>query len=536
MYNVAVRGPFKGLNPRVTLSAMVLILAVGALGALHPGAVERVVAAGRGVLSPFLSWYYVVIVSLMLVLVIWLGTGRFKNVRLGRDDETPEFTTFAWLTMLFAAGMGVGLLFWAVAEPVSHFAENPLTPQGGDGRSADSALMLTYFHWGLNAWAVFAMVGLILAYFSFRRGLPLSMRSAMHPMLGKYIHTWPGDLVDLLAIVATVFGIATTLGFGIQQLNTGISQFGGIPVSDTVQVTLTIGLMLLAILTVITGLQKGVRLISEANFWFSVALLVILLAWGPTQYLLALIVQTTGGYLQNLLSLSFDTHANHDDQWHQAWTIFYWGWWIAWAPFVGLFIARISRGRTFRQFVMGVLLVPTLITFVWLGVFGGNALYQELFGAGGISEAVQEDVTLAAFRTIEGLDAGIVGGVALGLITILIATYLVTSANAGIVVINMLLAHGGTDHRPVYVTIWGIALGLITVVLLLAGGLEALQAAVIGAALPYSVVILIMVAGLLRALEQERFAGLQGERSVPPMEPWIQSETEDRDEAPSGQA
>ncbi len=521
MYNVATRGPFKGLNPRVAPIALALILVIALVAIYRTEQVGWAVSGARAFLSPMLEWYYVVAMAFFLTLVIWLGVGRYKDVRLGSDDEVPEFTTLSWLSMLFAAGMGVGLLFWAVAEPLSHYGGNPfLLENGGQAAAADMSMVLTYFHWGLNAWGVFALLALMLAYFGFRKGQPLALRSALHPLIGKYIHGWPGDVVDLLAILATVFGIATTLGLGIQQLSAGLDHTLGIAGGAVGQQVLVALLSAIAIVSVVSGVRAGVQRISQANLWLSVALLGLLLIWGPTQYLLALVVQSTGAYLQNLLALSFYTHAHQPDDWHADWTVFYWGWWLAWAPFVGLFIARISRGRTFREFVMGVLLVPTVITFFWLALLGGTALHAEIEGGAGIAERVAEDITLATFATMETLDPWIIGQAGAILITILIATYLLTSANAGIVVINTLLAHGSTEHRRVHLVIWGGLIGLITAVLLWAGGLEVLQSAVILAALPFSIVMFLMIVGLVRALETERWAPRPGEHSIAPTEPW----------------
>ena len=534
MHNVATRGLFKGMSPRVTAASTLLVAAFAALGAAWPEGLARLVTGWREMLTPFLQWYYVIVVAGFLVLVIWLGVGRFKDVRLGQDHEVPELRTFSWLTMLFAAGMGVGLIFWAVAEPISHFEDNPFIRGEDPMQAADTALRLTYFHWGFNGWAVFSLVALILAYFSFRRGLPLTMRSAFYPLIGKRIHGRWGDAIDVLAVFATVFGIATTLGLGIQQLNAGLEELTGLAISAPVQTTIAVIVMAIATISVLFGVQSGVRLVSEANFWMSAALLAFFLLLGPTHYLLALIVQSTGDYLQHLFTLSFHTHANARSDWQAEWTLFYWGWWLAWAPFVGIFIARISRGRTLREFLFGVLLVPTGVTLVWIGLLGGNALHIELFGPGGVVEATRAEISTAVYRTIELMDIGLwaLGGSVL--VTVLIATYLITSANAGILVTQTLLSNGSTHISPVHSVIWGVVITVVTAVLLAAGGLTTLQGAVIGAAVPFSFIILGMTAGLLKALNEERFAARPGERSAPPMEPWAQAESDWSEEDDSG--
>lgn len=528
MHNIATHGFLKGMSPRVTIISTLIIVFAALAGAIFPQHMEEWVTGFRESLTPILQWYYVILIAFCLLLVIWLGMGRYKNVRLGQDHEVPEFRTFSWLTMLFAAGMGVGLIFWAVAEPISHFANNPFTTSAqSPAEAADTALRLAYFHWGFNGWAVFSLVALILAYFGFRRGLPLTMRSAFYPLIGRRIHGRWGDAIDILAVFATVFGIATTLGLGIQQLNTGLDELLGIGVTTYWQITIGVVVMGIATISVLFGVASGVRLVSEANFWMSCAILLFFLLWGPTNYLLALIVQSTGDYLQSLFNLSFYTHAHSPGaDWQADWTLFYWGWWIAWAPFVGIFIARISRGRKLRDFIFGVLLVPTGITIVWIGLFGGNALHIELFGPGGVVEATQQDVTAALYRTIELMDLGGMATAASILITVLIGTYLITSANAGILVTQTLLSNGSTEISATHTVIWGAVIALVTVTLLTAGGLLTLQGAVIAAAFPFSFIIIGMIMGLIDALKDERFASEPGERDAPPIEPWAQSESD----------
>ncbi len=532
MHNVATRGLFKGMSPRVTAVSTLIIAAFAGAGAAFPERLAAAIDAWRALLTPFLQWYYVLVIAGILLLTVWLGTGRFKNVRLGQDYEAPEFRTFSWLTMLFAAGMGVGLVFWSVAEPIAHYQGTPFTDGEGPAAAADTALRLAYFHWGLNGWAVFALVALILAYFSFRRGLPLTMRSAFYPLLGKRIHGRWGDAIDVLAVFATVFGIATTLGLGIQQLNTGLHELFGVTVTGWGQLTTATAVMGVATASVLFGVQSGVRLISEANFWMSAAILLFFLLWGPTQYLLALIVQSTGDYLQHLFTLTFYTHANEPGDWHAEWTLFYWGWWLAWAPFVGIFIARISRGRTLREFIMGVLLVPSGVTLIWIGLFGGTAIHLEVFGPGGVVEAAEQDASSAVYRTLELMGNGQLAQGAALLLTALIGTYLITSANAGLLVTQMLLANGSMAISQLHTTIWGGVITAVTVMLLAAGGLGTLQGAVIAAALPFSVIILGMIAGLLKALDQERYAAREGERSIPPVEPWAQASAPEEDPGP----
>lgn len=524
MYGQAERGLLKGMNPRITLVTVVVVAISLIYGAFYTERLAHGLAAARLVLDPFLEWYYVLLVAFLLFFMVWLGVGRYKNVRLGGDFEQPEFTYFSWVSMLFAAGTGVGILFWAVAQPILQFQENPFIAEGMTPDAARVAMRLTYFHWGLNGWAIFSFVALVLAYFCYRWNLPLTIRSALQPLLGKRVEGGLGDAVDVLAVFGTVFGIATTLGLGVQQMNAGLGALFGWPSSTGLQLTVTAVIMTVATLSVVSGVKKGVRLLSEANFWLSIAVVVFLLVFGPTQYLIAITVESAGDYIQNLMGMTFHTNATRGDGWQSEWTVFFWGWWLAWSPFVGMFIARISRGRTFREFVMGVLLVPTVITVVWIGLFGGTALYHELFGVGGIVEAVDRDVATALFATIEAMGLGVAGQVVSLALVVLIATYLITSANAGTLVINTILSGGDPEPPTFHRILWGAVLGLLTAVLLMAGGLETLQAAVIMAALPFSLVIMLMIAGLLKALHRERYAARTGERAEAPREPWVDLE------------
>ena len=520
MYRQATSGPFKGMNTRVTLIAILMVVGASVYGAFLTEHLAGVLEVGRGLVNPFLEWYYVLLVAFLLLFMIWLGVGRFKNVRLGGDNEQPEFTFFSWVSMLFAAGTGVGILFWAVAQPILQFQENPFVADGMSPEAARVAMRLTYFHWGLNGWAIFSFVALVLAYFAYRRNQPLTVRSGLKPLLGRRIHGILGDLVDLLAVFGTVFGIATTLGLGVQQMNAGLDAVFGLSSSTTLQLVITAVIMSVATLSVVSGVKRGVRLLSEANFWLSIAVVVFMLLFGPTQYLIGLTIESAGDYFQHLLGMTFHTNATIADGWQSEWTVFFWGWWLAWSPFVGMFIARVSRGRTFREFVMGVLLVPTVITIIWIGLFGGTALYHELFGAGGIIQAVDSDVATALFATVAAMDLGMLGVGVSAVLVVLIATYLITSANAGTLVINTILAGGDPEPPTGHRILWGAALGVLTAVLLLAGGLETLQSAVIMAALPFSVVVILMVIGLLKALHGERFAARTGARTEAPREPW----------------
>ncbi|MFP4614775.1 MAG: BCCT family transporter [Thiohalorhabdus sp.] len=523
----ATRGPLKGMSPVVYLGASALMVAMLLMGTLASGETARFLEELRDRVNPFLAWYYVGLVAFLLAFVVWLGIGRYKNVRLGSDLEQPEFTLVPWLAMLFAAGTGVGLLFWSIAEPILHLGDNPLVEDGGSPEAAMAALRLTFFHWGLSAWSVFAVVALSLAYFAYRQGLPLTLRSALHPLLGNRIHGPAGHLVDIFAVLATVFGVATTLGFGAQQMETGLSELLGIERSQTLQLTIIAVVTLAATASVASGVRRGVRRLSEINLWLAIVLLVLFLVLGPTWQLLGYLLQAGGEYFQTLIGHSFWTGMDGHRDWHTEWTVFYWGWWIAWSPFVGMFIARVSRGRTLREFVFGVLLLPTVFNFVWIAALGGTAIDLEMNDTVAIAGAVQQDVTVALYRTIEALtsvDALATGAAALA--TLLIAIFFITSADSGTLVINTIMAYGNPSPPLRHRIAWGLGIGVLTAVLVVGGGTQTLQDAVIAAALPFSFIMILMVVGVMKGLREERFAPREGLKHHLPDEPWTGVDTE----------
>ena len=528
----AQSGPLKGLNPTVTLIASFVVMAFVIFGAVATETAGGVFTAVKDAIIGGLKWYYIGIVAFFLFFVVYLMFSRFGGIRLGDDDDRPEFSRFSWFAMLFGAGMGIGLLFWSIAEPIYHFQSNPFVGEAtSQATKAQVAMRLTFFHWGLHPWAIYVIVGLTLAYFHFRRKLPLTIRSAFYPLIGERIYGPIGHAADVLAVFGTIFGIATSLGLGVQQMTTGLYHITGwsmfvTPVLDeagqqvmraegvpavtgsiTMQLILIAVISAIATLSVVSGVGRGVRILSELNLWLSILILVFLITFGPTAYLLQFYLQSVGDYAQSVIPLSLWTDANGQSQWQSWWTAFYWGWWIAWAPFVGMFIARISKGRTIREFVTGVLLVPTMLGFLWLILFGGTAVNIEMFGPGGIAEAVQDDVTLALYKTFEQMQAGIFSTLAAIVATMLLVTYFVTSSDSGTLVITTLLAAGDPEPPMVHRIVWGLGEGLVAAVLLLAGGLSALQTASIAAALPFSLIMIAMIYGLLRALNEETATG-----------------------------
>ncbi|MDE1465938.1 BCCT family transporter [Spartinivicinus poritis] len=515
---VSTQGFFRGTDPTSSTISFLTILLFVISGVLITDTVAGWFGAMSSWILSYFKWYYIGLVACLLFFCFWLIASPYGQIKLGENDEQPEYSYFAWFAMLFSAGMGIGLVFWSIAEPIYHFQGNPFTSEPLTPEAAEIAMRLTYFHWGLHPWAIYVVVGLSLSFFSYRKKLPLAIRSALHPLIGDRLYGPWGHLVDVLAVFATVFGVATSMGLGISQMNAGLHHMFGVDISTTNQLFLITIVTAIATLSTVTGVGKGIKWLSSINLWLTFIIMGFLLLYGPTRYLLNSFLQSTGDYLANVIPLSLWTDAESQSSgWQNSWTAFYWGWWIAWAPFVGMFIARISRGRTIREFVIGVLLVPTLLGFIWLTLFGSTALSLELFhqvkneagemvaavGQAGIVDAVKADVTSALYTTLETLDNGTVGWTATFVATLLIATYFITSADSGTLVVATILSHGNPNPATIHRVIWGVGEGAVAAVLLLAGGLKALQTASINVALPFSLVIIVMMWGLVKALKAE---------------------------------
>lgn len=502
-----------GVERRVFWPALVVIVAVSAFAIAFPAAAETTIGAIQENVIGAFGWYYVLIVAGFVAFSLWVGLGRWGDVMLGDDDDTPEFSLGAWFSMLFAAGMGIGLVFWGVAEPLSHFASPKPGVVGAPERIAETAMAQTYLHWGVHAWAIYVVVGLGLAYAIHRKKRPVSIRWALEPLLGDRVKGRTGDLIDVTAVVGTVFGVATSLGLGVLQIGAGLEHIGVADQSTTVQVVLIVVITALATASVVSGLDKGLKWLSNINVATAGVLLVVLLLLGPTLFLLRDFVQSFGVYLANVIPMTFNVSAwagAEGEAWQAAWTTFYWGWWISWAPFVGVFIARISRGRTVREFVAGVLLVPTLITFLWFSVLGGSAIHRELFGEGGLiapdGSVVPEN---ALFDLVGDLPWG---GIISVVVICLIALFFITSSDSGSLVVAMLSSGGNPEPTtPVRVT-WAVLEGVLAIALLVAGGLLALQTAAILIALPFSVVMIGIAVATTRALHGEHQRFLRAQR------------------------
>ena len=520
---VAKAGIWKGLNPAMGLASKGMVAAFVVFTALNVEFANSIYSAVRGWIESALNWYYISALVIMVFVCLYLMCSRHGAIKLGDDDSKPEFSNFSWFAMLFSAGVGIGLLFFGIAEPMFYFdntepwgypnnpfADRALVTEMNEERAA-LAMRVTYFHWGFHGWAVYVMVGLCLAYFGFRKKLPLTLRSALYPVIGDRIYGPIGHAVDLLAVFGTVFGVATSLGLGVSQMATGLNFLFGVDPGTTTQVILIVIISVVATFSAVSGVGNGIRIISEWNIWLSVVLLAFFLFGGPFQWLMGFFVTAVGDYLWNVIPMGFQTFNEEGAAaWQGGWTIFYWGWWISWAPFVGMFIARISRGRTIREFMLGVMFVPTTIAFFCLCVFGGNAMYLELtadggVGTAGIAQLIRDwNLPAALYGTIERMtDMHWLNWAMAALATFLLATWFITSSDSGTLVITTMLSMGDDDPPQRFRIFWGLGEGFVAAALLLAGGLKALQTAAIAAALPVSVIMLLMTYGVVKSLNED---------------------------------
>ena len=494
------------LAPAIFWPALLIIVAAALLAITFPDGTGAVLSAAQtGVVAVF-GPYYLLVVAGFVIFAFWMGLSRFGDIKLGRDDGEPEFRLLSWFAMLFAAGMGIGLVFWGAAEPLTFFV-NPKPGVEGDARElANAAMTQTYLHWGFHAWGIYAVVGLSLAYAIHRKGRPVSIRWALEPILGDRVRGRAGDVIDIIAIVGTVFGVATSLGLGVQQIAAGLVQLGAFgETTDLLLVGLILVITFIAVISVVSGVDKGIKWLSNINLGMAGVFLVAVLLLGPTLFLFREFVQAFGNYLQSVVGLSFDSSAfagQEGRDWQASWTIFYWGWWMSWAPFVGLFIARISRGRTVREFVLGVLLVPSMVSFIWFAVMGGSAIDRAFEDSnGGLFDPA---VGIVSENVLFNLLAGLPLGGVLSVIAIaLVAIFFITSSDSGSLVVDMLASGGETDPPKWSRVLWASLEGALAIALLLAGGLSALQTGSILTALPISIVIIGMCISLYKALNAE---------------------------------
>ncbi|WP_043969846.1 MULTISPECIES: BCCT family transporter [Acinetobacter] len=528
----------------VSIISKVLVVAFVIFCAVFADSAGKIFADLSSVLLHNMKWFILSSVSAMCFFLLYVMCSRYGLLKIGKDTDQPEYSYFAWISMLFSCAMGVGLVFWGVAEPMNHYASNPFT-QGLTDEAASMAMQISYFHWGLHAWSIYCLAALAIAYFSFRKGLPFSLRSILHPIIGDRIYGPIGHIVDILVIIITTFGISQTLAIGVLQINAGLHKVFNIEVSVTVQFILMISLSSIATFSVVRGIGTGMRRLSEVNIILSILLILILMFIGPARYITNSYIEGIGNYTSHFIGMSLWSDAQKDSDWQNWWTAFYWLWWPTWAPFVGMFIAKISKGRTIRQLISGVLIVPTLVTFFWFAVFGGSALkieqdvrksfeqqttlienqiappadtviYQASaitpaaveFKGGPIVKATQQDNTLAVFELFNAIDSGLFGSILSMATCLLLITYLVTSQDAGTHVLCFLDTRSEKDTPIRIRIIWCLFVTAISLGLLYAGGLKTIQAAVILFGFPIIVFLTISMFALMKAFKQEDIANI----------------------------
>jgi len=495
------------IHPPVTVVAVVFLVAVICLTLLFSNSAAVFSDELFKNIKQTYGWFFILSANIFIVAAACFAFSRLGRIRIGGNDAKPEFTTPAWFAMLLSAGMGIGLMFYSVGEPMYHFAApSPMFTgvEPGTPEAAQAAMATTFFHWGLHPWAIYAIVGLGLAFFAYNRGLPLTIRSIFYPVLGDRIYGFWGNLIDILSVLATLAGLATSLGIGVSQINAGLNYLFEVPIDTNIQVGLIALITLFATGSVMAGLDGGVKRLSELNMGLAGLLMLFLLVAGPTVYILGGFTQNLGYYASNFAEMSLWTETFRGTGWQSAWTVFYWAWWIAWSPFVGMFIARISKGRTVREFILGVMLVPTLLSFFWLSVFGGSALSLQSSGAGDILGAVNEEISTALFAMLQYYPFSwvlcLVG-------IILVAVFFVTSSDSGSLVVDHLTSGGKLDSPVPQRVFWAVMEGVIAAVLLFGGGqgLGTLQTAAVATGLPFAMVLLFMIYSLYLGLSSERY-------------------------------
>lgn len=495
------------MNPFVSVASALVILVLSLYALLRLDQVDALLQGVNDLVISNFDWIFILSSNVFIIVCIALAVSRLGRVRIGGLDSKPEFSNFAWYSMLISAGMGIGLMFWAVGEPLTHFSVAP--PVFGGADPAVTAMAATFLHWGLHPWGTYALVALGLAYFAFNRNLPLSFRSLFYPFFGDRIYGVLGDVVDTFAVLATMFGLATSLGLGTMQINSGLDFMFGIGTGTGIQVGIIAGVTLLALVSVMAGINKGVRFLSEINIKLSVVFMLLIFLLGPTLYILRIFIQSVGLYFGGLAEYSTFLSLSGDGEWQGNWTVFYLAWWISWSPFVGMFIARISRGRTIREFIVGVLLVPSLVSFFWLSVFGGTAIQLNSIADGALFETVQNNYPIALFEMVDLLNVPIVPGLGRMLlylvVTALVMSYFITSSDSGSLVVDKLTSGGVIDTPRHQRAFWAVLEGMLAATLLVIGGetaLFALQTAVITAGLPLAVLLLVFSFALVKDISQ----------------------------------
>ncbi len=481
------------------VSAIIVLLFV-AFGMFLPTQMNEVVNKVFAFLTTNFAWLYLLVVAIFIIIAFGIAFSRYGKVKLGKDDDKPEFSNFQWFAMLFGGGMGIGLVFWSIAEPIMHYLSPPFG-EPGTPEAMETAMRIVFFHWGIHAWVIFAIGGLALAYFQFRKGLPFLISSAFYPIIGDKIYGPIGKAIDILSVFATVFGVATSLGLGSSQIATGLEYIWGIK-STPITISIIIAVLtILFTLATASGLHRAMQLTANIKVWLSIAFMVFIFLFGGTVFILNNFTNTLGSYIQNIVGQTF-WMGNMD--WISGWTVFYWAWWIAWAPFVGQFVARVSKGRTIREFILAVTLLPAGFSFIWLSIYGGAAFNIDTLTNGAIQAAVNAEYTTALFATLQQMPFYTITA---PLAIVLIVASFIGAANSATFVLAMLTSGGDMDPNKKLRSFWGIAQGAITIMLILIGGtaaLTALQTASIASAFPFMIVMLIMCYSIIKSLREER--------------------------------
>jgi glycine betaine transporter len=491
------------IDPPVFAIAAGISVAFVLLGVLFQDELASVVGDVLDWVLKNLGWMFVLSTAAFLILVGFLAFSRYGHLRLGHDDDRPEFRTSSWIAMMFSAGMGIGLMFYGVAEPVSHLAAPPLgQARPNSTEAAESAMEWTYFHWALHPWALYAIVGMALGYFCFRRGMPNLISSVFQPLLGERVNGPIGKGIDILAIFATMFGSATSLGLGALQISSGLNFVWDVEATTGLAVVIILVLTAMFVLSAVSGVERGVQWLSNFNMLVAIGLLLFILLVGPTVYIFGTLVSATGGYFGGLVGRSFQTGVFGGSEWLGSWTIFYWVWWMSWTPFVGTFLARISKGRTIREFVIGVLLIPSGVSFVWFAILGATAINLQLTGEANLIDTVAKP-EVSLFTLLEQFPVATLTSL---IVIVLVAVFFVSGADAASIVMGMLTCRGILEPPRAIVAFWGAAMGAVAITLLLAGGLDTLQQAAIVAGAPFALVMIGIAVSLVKALRDEEVA------------------------------
>lgn len=493
------------MNPSVSIASGLFVFFFSVYAFLNLEQANKVFESIKNVIIDRGDWLFILSSNFFIIVCLYFAFSKLGSVRIGGVYSEPDFSNFAWYSMLISAGMGIGLMFWSVGEPLYHFAYKP--PIFQTTASDYSAMATTFFHWGFHPWGIYASISLALSYFAYNKNLPLSLRSVFYPLFKDKIFGIIGDLIDILAVLACLFGLATSLGLGVQQINSGLNYLLGVKFSVTIQVVLIASITFIATLSVVSGIDKGVKFLSELNIKIAFVFMIAIFILGPTAYIIKLFSNSLGVYLNDFIKSSFFISVG-DNSWQGSWSVFYLAWWISWSPFVGMFIARISKGRTIREFVFAVLVIPSILSFVWLSVFGGTAMYLDNQFNGQLFEVVQDKLPVALFEMINFLDIRVLSGaikIILSTIgTVLVISFFVTSSDSGSLVVDNITSGGKLDSPVPQRVFWACMEGLVAAVLLLIGGkkaLSALQTAVISTGLPFAIILTVMNILLIESVQ-----------------------------------